>query len=705
MKKVLFLFVCCIGFVCSSELFAASNLIPKNPPANVHPRLLFMEKDLPKIKENMSNKESSFALQEINDLFRKYDLGGYSDFYAQKNRNFIYCGNIVALTETAALKYALEKDKAMADFAYETFVRCTKSMNIKNLYDDYRPLGQMMFTAAEIYDWCFDALSSGQKRTLIQKAMEYAKQLQIGFPPVKQGALVGHGCEGQLLRALLACGIAFYDEEPVFWEESASRFYMEFVPIRKFIYESKEPNFQGCEYGPYRSIFDLWSYFLITGFGGDDPYDGRLGNWAEFLIYQERPDNLCWRLGDNHLMERDSGNRPRIMTNSFLSYVATENPYTKFFSKKYNEAYGIFKYNMNGENDELLTPAQFLILNKPQIKEKDYSEKSPVYYAPYPMGEYFASTKWNDKNAAAVHAKIGEVFSTNHEHADSGSFEIFCRKILASTSGFYESGNSYRSSNMTRKYLHGSISKNTLLMEPAVANLEDYGGQKLYPEAHLALEEWKNNENYHRAKILCHQENVHNGKGTVFLSGDISNAYKLRSSITRSMLTILTGEDPKPMIFIVYDQIKNKADRNPVFLLHSVVEPEIHENGKVQKILNTGKLQNTTLLPEKVSVKKIGGSGRQWDICGVNMGDKDSSQLKTGNETGWGRIEIRDKDIKKESIEFLNVMQVSPEETQSFAKVQLLSKAQSEDSILIAVDKYKIRLYRDSTKPPKVEGL
>lgn len=698
MKKLFFTF-----FICIITCAAAFTKPPVMPPANTHPRLMFRESDLPSIKERMQNPENAGAVNQLNSLLSKYGkewTESGKGFYPQKNKKFIFNGDILAAIEGKAFQFALTKNVSFAQTAYSGFIQCCKTMDLNSIYDDYRPLGQMMLTAAEIYDWCYEALDKKQKSKLISLALSYAQKLQIGYPPVKQGAITGHGCENQLLRALLACGIAFYDEKPSVWELTAERFYSEYVPVRKYVYTSGEPNFQGSDYGPYRSIFDLWSSLLITSMGEADPYDGLINNWANYYVYLRRPDGLQWRLGDCHAIERDYDDTARIGANAFLCSVITGNPYTKCLASLHTKNFSYFKFNQNGENDELITPVQFLIFNRPEIIPKDFSELKTVYYAPYPMGEYYAFSAWNDKNAAAVHAKIGAQYSANHEHRDAGSFEIFCKRILAGISGYYLSGdgsNGY-SNQMTQQYFHGAASGNVLLMEPQNPTVSDYGDQISLPDPNISLNEWQNSTKYQRAKILKYSEDLKDGKGIVYLSGDISGAYSSAKDVKRSMLSIFTGNKEKPLIFIVYDDVNCDTDRSPVFQLHVMQEPEISEDGKTQLIKNEGILKNTTLLPESASVKVTGGEGKRWTIAGKNLGNEREPRLKKGNETGWGKIEIRSPE-RKNKMQFLNVMQAAPEETELEDPVF----TQEGKLITISVQGITVKIKPDFEEVPEVE--
>lgn len=59
--------------------------------------------------------------------------------------------------------------------------------------------------------------------------------LEVGWPPVKQGAVVTHGSEAQILRDLNAFAIAVYDERPDIYNVVVGRFMQEYVPARTIL--------------------------------------------------------------------------------------------------------------------------------------------------------------------------------------------------------------------------------------------------------------------------------------------------------------------------------------------------------------------------------------------------------------------------------------------------------------------------------------
>ncbi len=635
----------------------SSESSPENPPSHVHPRLLFTKDELPQIKKNLTHSENAAAYAESEKLLSEY-FGKDISFTPIKKRTFTWSGKIIASVEASAFKYAITGKKKYADWAFKTFVNCCSTIDLTGIYDDYRPYGQMIFTAAEIYDWCYDALSKSEKTKLYEASLTFIKKLQIGYPPVKGKTVTGHSAEGQLLRAYLAAGISMYDEHKDLWNMSSSRFYEEFIPPRKFFYDSLSPNFQGTGYGPYRSMFDLWSAIMICAMKNKDPYDGKLSLWSKYFIYIVRPDGMSWHIGDDHAIEKMNFNFARYGANAFLQSVISKDPYIKFFAKEKLGNFKSFKYNDNGENDDVITPVQFLILNDVNLLPKDYRELSPSYYCPYPLGEYLAASSWEEKDNPAIHLKIGEYAQANHEHQDAGSFEIFCNGLLASTGGFYLSGgggNGYRSGH-TQKYYHSSVSKNTLLLQSDPASYESYGLQLALPEA-KSFGQILSDAKYHRGKVTAHFDSLHDKKGLVFLAGDISNAYEAAGFVHRSMLAFFTGDKKNPLIFFVYDQID--SGKKGIFLLHSLKEPEILERRVLIKNKNDDiGLANTVLFPENPKFTKIGGKGHEWEVAGINYSQGSEKAVNAKSESGWGRIEISDSSQKTGRQILFNVMEV-----------------------------------------------
>lgn len=66
-----------------------------------------------------------------------------------------------------------------------------------------------MVTGALVYDWLYSLTTPSEKEIIIQELIRLAPTLECGYPPTKQGNVVGHSSESFIMRDMLAAGIAF----------------------------------------------------------------------------------------------------------------------------------------------------------------------------------------------------------------------------------------------------------------------------------------------------------------------------------------------------------------------------------------------------------------------------------------------------------------------------------------------------------------
>ena len=89
-----------------------------------------------------------------------------------------------------------------------------------------------------------------------------------------------------------------------------------------------------------------------------------------------------------------------------------------------------------------MTPVNFLIVNDPFVEAKPRTELPLTRLFGEPNGLMVARTGWNegvDQSDVVVWAKIGETYTGNHAHLDSGSFQIYYKGPLAWDNGRYDS--------------------------------------------------------------------------------------------------------------------------------------------------------------------------------------------------------------------------------------------------------------------------
>ena len=228
------------------------------PESGVHPRLMFRAEDLEVIRANLEAPENSYAYEEYKKL-----VATECDGVIKGELSYNEIGKILTTIESKAFEYALNGDPVVGCDAINAIANVMLTATYSHIPDSSRPMGQVMMTAAEVYDWCYDLMTDEIKAAFVAACESIVTPgMEMGFPPAKQGTISGHGSEGQVLRDWLAFAIATYDEYPDIYEFVAGEIFDKFVPVRDYYYKSGAIH-QGNNYGPYRFNFDLWSAWLF----------------------------------------------------------------------------------------------------------------------------------------------------------------------------------------------------------------------------------------------------------------------------------------------------------------------------------------------------------------------------------------------------------------------------------------------------------
>jgi hypothetical protein len=226
-------------------------------------------------------------------------------------------------------------------------------------------------------------------------------------------------------------------------------------------------------------------------------------------------------------------------------------------------------------------------------------------------------TVYNDGERLIL-MKIGNLWGANHDHLDTGCFQIYDNEILASDSGVYDSyGTDHR-----KRYLIQTLAHNCLLVGGKGTRIPQ---DKKEPKT---LELWLSE--YGMAKVTCHKEEAERYE----IEGDLSEAYgETCRSVTRRMCW--EPNRGERGILTVRDRVIPKDPNAPVtFLLHCQTEPrrcgeEIRIEGR-----NRG-LRCRVKAPADAQIFFLGGEGRRFMAEGVNY-----EPLTHTSEEGWGRVEI-----------------------------------------------------------------
>ena len=584
---------------------------PVLPPSE-HPRLMLRRADLGRIANADRNSTAWKLYRELCD----FPILGEG---AMPEKGTYHLKEYLAL-EAQALDALISYDRKKGRRVIEKLLFLLRNVVVCDDYMKARFAGHLIFLASEVYDWCYYLLTAAERNEIIARCETLAENyLEMGYPPAKQSAISGHGNEAQLLRDLLAFSIAVYDERPDIYDFCAGRLFEEYLPAYEKVFAG-EFHPQGPCYGSYRYAWAMWFGLLIYSMSGEKVLPPKTVSTADSLIYLRRSDGEALRLGDDY-------NETKALythKNPFFVPLFLAAAYSGD-SIWYNEAEAQFRaeyliplawsydYYIEGSCGEgVISPAVYLIWNKLTPLSDKRSQ---------PLGRYFdfpvGATVYNDGERLVL-MKIGCLWGANHDHLDTGCFQIYDGEILASDSGVYDSYNTPHRKNYT---IH-TLAHNCILVDGKGTRIPC--GKK-EPKT---LECWLSE--YGMAKVLSHSE----ADGIYEIEGDLSEAYaETCHSVTRKMRWEPNRGERGTLT--VFDRVQPiDKDSKVTFLIHSQTEPILCGNTIVIK----GKkreLHCRIKSPAEVEITLNGGEGRRFEADGTDyLPGVDTS------EAGWGRIEI-----------------------------------------------------------------
>ncbi|MCQ2414344.1 MAG: heparinase II/III family protein [Clostridia bacterium] len=634
------------------------------PAANSHPRVLLSADKVAQLKlVNTSSAQDGTAYEKYIALSNEKTDGKLNPTTATMHYN--YNSDVLNIIEAYALRYVIEGDElyglravvAMRNFLSTLVIEDSSSNGGRDtsgyMNDSYRAWGYTMYTAAEVYDWCYNVMTADDRTAFIAAIKKkVGPSMEIGYPPAGQGAVAGHGCESQLLRDWLAFAIATYDESPDIYNYVMGRIESEYVDVREFIYQSGM-HMQGNDYGTYRFNFDLIAEYLVETACGERLFNVDLGEVARSFIYNVRPDNTLLRVGDITLARFGTFNMSSYAKTMFYSAAVNSDPIAKGEAKKFLD-----NFNRFYGSDQTLTPSQFLVFNDTSVEIGSREDLPLAVYNGTPVGQIIARDSWGS-DAAMLYMKIGEYFSANHEHKDVGSFQIFYGKALAIDSGYYDK----YGTTVHYSYTMSTLAHNSLLIYQPNESTGSYlnvGGQKSSSSESSTLSNWLGKDYTKRASVLGHKIIEKDGKPVyAYISGDLTAAYVSSKvdEVLRFMVGVYTNDPNVPIIFFVFDKITaDDGSYKKTFLLHTLTEPTV--TGNVTAVINgDGALINRTLLPGtgNVDIKVV--EGPYTGVAAEDVVTRFDATYAAA-ERGWGRVEISPK-VGNKTDYLLNVMYVT----------------------------------------------
>ncbi len=700
-KKLLFVFLLfffCLACVLLKFVFSLTDLTQQShdydswqaynvpqilPPANTHPRLLITSEHLESIRNNLNSPQNQDAYSEFLSLTFSDENKLLSDF--DKNDGG-YDRMLLRAIEAKAFYYLLKSDK---EFGKEAVSMMQHVLSFSSFPDEYSQRVQSsatLFTAAIVYDWCYDLMDSDARENYIELCEFIAQMSVMGWPPSEQEELTGYGAGTYLLRDLLSLGVAFYDERPEIYCYTAGRILEEYVPAHLEAYSSGLFH-QGTAYGPERFYGDLFAEMIFSAFSDEYLYKDTLEPVAYGMIYVLRPDGQPFRMGDYYLEYDNSF--PSLYAPAFL-YLSTmlDDPILK---EMYENCFDEYYY---GEG--LYSPVLHLIYNNPALEPAPADSLPLTAYFGGNQGVMIARTDWHfgeTSASTAVLMKIGEIWGSNHDHLDAGTFQIFHKAALAPKSGVYDN---YLSPHETG-YNKRSIAQNSISIYSEDEPESNYsvswypdgindGGQSWPANASepSSLEEWTDGS-FTRASTLGADFGPDSQTPSYsFLKGDITDSYweGKADEIIRNMLFLPLNNSDGQSVFLVFDKVRSKNSyQKKSVLLHTLKEATV-ENSNIYVYgsddTDAVEMQVSCLLPRDAQISKIGGENERFLVGTQNL----TPQTEPGgaNESGWGRIEISSPVNNVEEY-FLQVFFISGEESETTPRhpipVSLLESAEA----------------------------
>ena len=343
-------------------------------------------------------------------------------FEAEPGTEVTYNAELEKAAVARAFVYLMNGEETPGREAVALIREYLAAVEFGNLLDITREIGRAIYSAALVYDWCYELMTPDDRDSIRGNLMRLADDMEIGWPPFKQIIVNGHGNEAQVNRDLLCMAIAIYDEDPLPYRYCAYRLLEELVPMRRFEYQSPRHN-QGVSYGPYRFGWDLHAAWLFYRMTGQRVFDENIADVCKFWLYMRMPNGETLRDGDGF----SDGSPASLGATALLSYAYSSDP--------------VIKRDFERQGGLPAEPILVLLLNDPDLKAANSFDSLPhtIDFGPV-LGSMVARTGWNmgpGTSDVVVEMKGGGYHFGNHQHADAGSFQIYYRGLQAADLGQY----------------------------------------------------------------------------------------------------------------------------------------------------------------------------------------------------------------------------------------------------------------------------
>ena len=686
MKKIVFAVLACLslGTVMLSPVRAADKVEWKKVngveipiPPSVHPRLYLRSSDIPELRERLKNPEIKKTIAKIQKL--GVDRTPEEEAKAPDKSGFRYYAEMRGVTsrvQLEALDYLLNKKKSVARKAIVAMLDTLRNTNYGKKGDLSRASGQMLMCGAMVYDWCYDQMKDSEKKAYINEFVRISKTMECGYPPKNTEPIAGHSSEWMVMRDMLSAAIAIYDEFPEMYNNVMTMLCRDYIPVRNYVYAGHNYH-QGTSYANVRFSNDLFSLWILDRMGAGAVYDPAQQFVMYDFLYRRRPDGMVLPAGDVNPGIGGSYGLPAM-----LAYSYYKDPYLAYE----------YKRNTKIDNHCLI----FDVLWRDYTIEPKSPETLPLTkYSGTPYGWMIARTGW-DKNSVIAEMKINEHFVGNHQHMDGGAFQIYYKGPLAIDAGAYHGTSGGYNSAHNKNFFKRTVAHNSLLVFDPNEKFASWnyggtdktefadndGGQRMPGDRWETCRSFADllSDEYTTGQVLAHGTGGdYMAPEYSYLSGDITKAYSDKvKEVKRSFVFLNLKSEKVPAAMVVFDKVVSKnAEFKKHWLLHSIEEPKVSENGiiiKRTKDGDSGMLSNTVLLPakENLDMQVIGGKGKEFWVNGTNYANApQAGRPDPRNERGEWRVEVSPSAPANEDY-FLNVIQVADNNCNELHKASLL---------------------------------
>jgi heparin/heparan-sulfate lyase len=559
----------------------AQNYKPEIVPPSSRPRLWVNQQTLPKVKASLNEEEHKAAWAKV----KKAALTPFV-FKYDPNVEVAYNANLESAAENKAFYYLMTGDKTVGRESLELMSAYLSNVEFGNLLDITREMGRAIFTASEVYDWCYDLMTTAEKKVFCDNLMRLADDMEIGWPPFLQKIVNGHGNEAQVCRDLLSMSIAIYDENPLPYQYTSYAVLKELVPMRKFEYQSPRHN-QGVNYGSYRFNWDMHAAWLFYGMTGKTVFDDNIKKVHHQWLYMRTPDGQMLRDGDGF----SSG----IPGKPFYWSA----PSTMLLAYSY-AADPILKADFQRQGGLPDNPVLFLLLNDPKLKADTSREILPLTkdFGPV-LGAMIARTGWDftdDSDDVVAEIKGGGYHAGNHQHSDAGSIQLYYRGFQFGDLGLYKFYGTPYDLNFNKRSISHSMMLAVDPNEKFLTSESNDGGTRFIQRNPKTPEESLTDPMFYNGKVLSADFGPTKLKPSFsYFSVDLTGAYSSKiSAYNRNFLFLNLGRKDIPAAIILTDDMTTS---NPEFKkywqINSHHKPAITDNGFVLHNEHNGKVGKT----------------------------------------------------------------------------------------------------------------